>query len=48
MSFHKIVSFIKSGIRIAGFVFLLSSVFTGAILLVLAEVFGVVEELKEK
>lgn len=48
MSFHKTVSFIKSGIRIVGFVFLPTSVFTGAILLALAEVLGIVEELKEK
>jgi len=48
-SFHKVISFIKSGIRIVGCV---AGIFyarydIGFSMLLLAEVFGVIEEIKE-
>jgi hypothetical protein len=45
MEFHRTVSFIKSGFRIIGLLFLPFFVWTTVIFLVLAEVLGIVEEL---
>lgn len=42
---HQIVSFIKSGIRILGYCFIPFSLVTSAILLILSEVVGIIEEL---
>ena len=42
---HKIISFIKSGIRIAGYLCLPFSIIVATILLVASEVVGVMEEL---
>ena len=42
---HKIVSFIKSGIRIIGYGFIPFSLVTATILLILSEIVGIVEEL---
>ena len=42
---HQIVSFIKSGIRIAGYCFLPFSLETAAIVLIFSEVIGIYEEL---
>lgn len=42
---HDKISFVKSGIRIVGYVSLFWSISTGAVLLVLAEVLGIGEEL---
>lgn len=42
---HDKISFVKSGIRIAGYGALIWSVFWGALLLVVAEVLGIGEEL---
>ena len=42
---HQIVSFIKSGIRIAGYCFIPFNLVTATILLILSEVVGIVEEL---
>ena len=42
---HKIISFIKSGIRIAGYIFLPFDVVFATIVLILSEVVGIVEEL---
>ena len=42
---HKIISFIKSGIRIAGYVCLPFSIIAATILLVASEVVGILEEL---
>lgn len=44
-NWHNKISFLKSGVRIIGFAFLPVSLFTSAVLLVLAEVFGILEEL---
>ena len=42
---HQIVSFIKSGIRILGYIFIPFSLVIAAILLILSEVVGIIEEL---
>ncbi len=42
---HQIVSFIKSGIRIIGYVFIPINLVASAILLILSEIVGVIEEL---
>ena len=42
---HKIVSFIKSGVRIAGYIFIPFDVVFATCVLILSEVIGVVEEL---
>ncbi len=42
---HQIVSFIKSGIRIAGYIFLPFNLVIATILLILSEVVGIIEEL---
>ena len=42
---HQIVSFIKSGIRIFGYILLPFSVLAGASVLVVSEVIGIIEEL---
>ena len=42
---HQIVSFIKSGIRITGYVFIPFNLLIAAILLILSEIVGIIEEL---
>jgi hypothetical protein len=42
---HQIISFIKSGIRILGYIFLPFSLEIATILLILSEVVGIIEEL---
>jgi hypothetical protein len=42
---HQIVSFIKSGIRILGYCFIPFSLVASAILLILSEIVGIIEEL---
>ena len=42
---HKIVSFIKSGVRILGYCFIPFSLVTATILLIFSEVIGIIEEL---
>lgn len=42
---HQIISFIKSAIRIVGYVFLPFDIVTATIILVVSEVVGIVEEL---
>ena len=42
---HKIISFIKSGVRIVGYCFIPFSLVTATILLILSEVIGIIEEL---
>ena len=42
---HQIVSFIKSGIRILGYVFIPFNLVVAAILLILSEIVGIIEEL---
>ena len=42
---HQIISFIKSGVRILGYVALPFSIIISAVLLAIAEIIGVVEEL---
>ena len=42
---HQIISFIKSGIRILGYRFLIINLPIAVILLILSEVVGIIEEL---
>ena len=42
---HQTISFIKSGVRILGYIFLPFSLETATILLILSEVVGIIEEL---
>ena len=42
---HQIVSFIKSGIRILGYCFIPFNLVVSAILLILSEIVGIIEEL---
>ena len=42
---HQIISFIKSGVRILGYVFLPIDLVTSTIILILSEVIGIYEEL---
>tara|TARA_R110000868_G_scaffold253001_1_gene509716 strand:- start:340 stop:495 length:156 start_codon:yes stop_codon:yes gene_type:complete len=42
---HQVVSFIKSAIRIVGYIVIPFSLPTAAVILVLSEVVGIVEEL---
>ena len=42
---HQIISFIKSGVRILGYVALPFSIILSAFLLAIAEIIGIVEEL---
>ena len=42
---HQIVSFVKSGIRIAGYCLIPINILSAAIVLVLSEIVGVIEEL---
>tara|TARA_S200000501_G_C20708210_1_gene692726 strand:- start:101 stop:373 length:273 start_codon:yes stop_codon:yes gene_type:complete len=42
---HQLVSFIKSGIRITGYVFIPFNLVVSAILLILSEIVGIIEEL---
>jgi len=42
---HQQISFIKSGIRILGYGFLVINVPTAVILLILSEIVGIIEEL---
>ena len=42
---HQVISFIKSGIRISGYGFLVINLPIAVILLILSEVVGIIEEL---
>ena len=42
---HQLLSFIKSAIRIVGYVLLPISIISAAIVLILSEVIGIIEEL---
>ena len=42
---HKIISFIKSGVRIAGYIFIPFDVVFATCVLILSEVIGIIEEL---
>ena len=44
LELHKTISYIKSAIRIVGFVLLPTSMFFGVALLVFAETLGILEE----
>ena len=41
---HRDISFVKSGIRIVGYLLLPLSIFFGAVVLVLSEIVGIYEE----
>ena len=42
---HRRISFLKSGIRIVGYVFIPFNLITAAALLIVSEVVGIIEEL---
>ena len=42
---HQLISFIKSGIRIIGYIFIPFNLVISAILLILSEIVGIIEEL---
>ena len=42
---HQIVSFVKSTIRIIGYIYLPINIFAAALLLIMSEVVGIYEEL---
>jgi hypothetical protein len=42
---HKIISFIKSGVRILGYCFIPFNLVTATFLLIFSEVIGIIEEL---
>ena len=42
---HRRISFLKSGIRIVGYIFIPFSLITATVLLVISEVVGIIEEL---
>ena len=42
---HKIISFIKSGVRILGYCFIPFNLVTATILLIFSEIIGIIEEL---
>ena len=42
---HKIISFIKSGVRIVGYAFIPFNLVAATIVLIFSEVIGIVEEL---
>ena len=42
---HQIISFIKSGIRIVGYIFIPFDLITAAIILIVSELIGIIEEL---
>jgi hypothetical protein len=41
---HKIISFIKSGVRIIGYGFIPFNLITACIILIVSEVIGIIEE----
>ena len=43
--FHKKISLLKSIVRIAGFLLLITNLISGIVLLIIAEILGIVEEL---
>lgn len=45
MQYHQTISFIKSGLRIVGLIYLPFNILIAVSLLVLAEIVGVIEEL---
>jgi hypothetical protein len=45
MNKHRNISFIKSGIRILGFIVLVFNIYVPAVLLIAAEVVGIIEEM---
>jgi len=42
---HQFLSFIKSGVRIIGYLFLFNNLLMAIILLILSEIIGIIEEL---
>ena len=42
---HQLVSFVKSGVRIAGYVFIPIDLVTATLFLIFSEVIGIIEEL---
>ena len=44
LNWHSKISFIKSGLRVIGYTGLVFDVLTGALILIIAELLGIVEE----
>jgi hypothetical protein len=42
---HQQISFLKSGIRIVGYIFLPIDIASAAVLLIISEIIGIIEEL---
>ena len=42
---HQEISFLKSGVRIVGYIFLFINIPAAAVLLIVSEIIGIVEEL---
>ena len=42
---HQIVSFIKSGVRLLGYVFLPFNLYIAMVILLISEIIGIIEEL---
>lgn len=47
LRYHTTMSFIKSGIRIFGYIILSVDLFIGVVILVISEAIGIFEEFKE-
>jgi len=48
MSLHAKISYFKSGIRIIGFILLPFTIGVSALILIIAELLGIIEELYER
>ena len=42
---HQEISFVKSGVRIVGYIFLFINIPAAAVLLIVSEIIGIIEEL---
>ena len=47
MNYHKKISFIKSTIRIIGYLFIPFNILLATVILIVSEILGILEEIKE-
>jgi len=47
MSYYRLVSLVKSGARITGYLALLKDIKLGIVVLIISEIFGILEEREE-
>ena len=47
MSRHKVISYVKSALRLVGYVALMGNICVGAVILIVAEFLGIEEENEE-